>query len=285
VRGRAVAALPFPVAALPGDRSPAHAPVVSPPVDLTAGDHLLAALAALGAGAVNALAGGGTLLTFPALVALGVPAVRANVTNTVALCPGYFGGAHAQRRDLADQRHRLRMLALAAAAGGLCGSILLVASSERLFRGVVPWLLFGACLLLGFGDRIKKRLPQRSEGHADARPSLGAAAAIFVSSVYGGYFGAGLGIVLLAVLGLLIDDTLPRCNALKQAISLVTNVVAALFFVTSGKVVWSLAVVMAPASLVGGAIGGRLVGRIKPQVLRAVVITSGIAVAVKLLLD
>jgi uncharacterized membrane protein YfcA len=163
--------------------------------------------------------------------------------------------------------------------------VLLVSSSERLFRGVVPWLLFAACLLLGFGDRIKKRLPQRNGVHADAPPSLGAAAAIFVASVYGGYFGAGLGIVLLAVLGLLIDDTLPRCNALKQAISLITNVVAALFFVTSGKVEWSLVAVMAPASLAGGAIGGRLVGRIRPAILRAIVITSGIAVAVKLLLD
>ena len=169
--------------------------------------------------------------------------------------------------------------------GGLCGSILLVVSSEKLFRGVVPWLLFAACALLGFGDRIKRMLPKRAEVHADARPPFTAVAAIFVSSVYGGYFGAGLGIVLLAVLGLLIDDTLPRANALKQGLSLVTNVVAALFFVSSGKVVWSLAAVMAPASLLGGAVGGRLVGRIPPAVLRTIVIVSGIAVAVKLLLD
>ncbi len=103
--------------------------------------------------------------------------------------------------------------------------------------------------------------------------------------MYGGYFGAGLGIILLAVLGLLLDDTLRRVNALKQAISLITNVVAALFFAASGKVVWSLVLVMAPASLLGGAVGGRLVGRINPLVLRAIVITSGIAVAVKLLVD
>ncbi len=254
-------------------------------MDLTAGDHLLAALAAVGAGMVNALAGGGTLITFPALVALGVPAVRANVTNTVALSPGYFGGAYAQRRDLADQQHRLRALALAAALGGLCGSVLLVASSEKLFRGVVPWLLFVACSLLAFGDRIKRLLPVRTEVHDDDRPSVGAVIAILVASIYGGYFGAGLGIVLLAVLGLLIEDTLPRANALKQGLSLVTNVVAAAFFVTSGKVVWSLAAVMAPASMVGGVIGGRLVGVIRPGLLRAIVVASGLAVAVKLLLD
>jgi uncharacterized protein len=255
-------------------------------VDLSAADHGLAALAALGAGVVNALAGGGTLITFPALVALGVPAVRSNVTNTVALCPGYFGGAHAQRGDLVDQRARLRALAAAAAVGGLLGSILLVSSSEKLFRGIVPFLVLGACALLAFQDVIKRRLPQRRvEQHGEVRPSRPTVLAVGAASVYGGYFGAGLGIVLLAVLGILIDDTLKRVNALKQTISLVTNVVAALFFVTSGKVVWSLALVMAPASLLGGALGGRLVGRINPLVLRGIVIASGIAIALKLFLD
>ena len=266
-------------------RAWAAARIASPVVDLSVTDHLLAAIAALGAGVVNALAGGGTLITFPALVALGVPAVRSNVTNTVALCPGYFGGAHAQRVDLADQHARLRALGVAAAIGGLCGSVLLVSSSERVFRGVVPFLVLGACALLAFQDRIKRLLPIRSVTQPGAFASRWSALAIFGASVYGGYFGAGLGIILLAVLGLLLDDTLRRLNALKQAISLITNVVAALFFMASGKVVWSLVLVMAPASLLGGAIGGRLVGRINPLVLRAVVITSGIAVAVKLLVD
>ncbi len=254
-------------------------------VDLSATDHVLAALAAAGAGIVNALAGGGTLITFPSLVALGVPAVRSNVTNTVALCPGYFGGAHAQRGDLADQRARVRRLGAVAALGGLVGSVLLVSSSEKLFRGVVPFLLFGSCLLLLFQDRLKRLLPARVGVHADAPPSAVAATAVFGASVYGGYFGAGLGIILLAVLGLLLDDSLPRLNALKLGLSLITNVVAALFFIASGKVVWSLVAVMAPASLLGGVIGGRLAGRINPLVLRAVVVVSGIAVAVKLLVD
>lgn len=254
-------------------------------MDLSATDHVLAALAATGAGMVNALAGGGTLITFPALVALGVPAVRSNVTNTVALCPGYFGGAHAQRGDLADQRARVRRLGAVAALGGLLGSVLLVSSSEKLFRGVVPFLLFGSCFLLLFQDRLKRLLPGHLVGHADAPPSAIAATGVFGASIYGGYFGAGLGIILLAVLGLLLDDSLPRLNALKLSLSFITNVVAALFFVASGKVVWSLAAVMAPASLLGGAVGGRLVGRVNPLVLRAVVVVSGIAVAVKLLVD
>lgn len=254
-------------------------------MDLSTIDHFLAALAAVGAGVINALAGGGSLLTFPALVALGVPAVRSNVTNTVALCPGYFGGTHAQRRELSGQQTRLRWLGLAAAAGGLCGSVLLVSTSEKVFRGVVPFLLFAACALLLCQDQIKRRLPPRSVVHGDERPSYGSVVAIFAASVYGGYFGAGLGIVLLAMLGLMLDDVLPRLNALKQGLSFVANVVAALFFVTSGKVVWSLALVMAPASLLGGMIGGRLVGKINPLVLRAIVVTCGVAVAVKLLLD
>ena len=254
-------------------------------MDLSAADYGLAALAALAAGTINALAGGGTLITFPALVALGVPAVQSNVTNTVALCPGYFGGAHAQRHDLVGQEHRVRRLAIAAAIGGLTGSILLVSSSEKLFRGIVPFLVLGACALLALQDSIKRRLPRRTEHHADRRPSWPTTFAVGGASVYGGYFGAGLGIILLAVLGILVDDTTKRVNALKQTISLVTNVVAALFFLTSGKVVWSLALVMAPASLLGGALGGRLVGRINPLVLRAIVIASGIAIAVKLFLD
>jgi uncharacterized membrane protein YfcA len=220
-------------------------------------------------------------------VALGVPTVHANVTNTVALSPGYFGGTFAQRRDLADQPVRLRFLASAGAIGGLVGSILLVSSPERLFRDVVPFLLLAACALLAFQDGIKRVIPASAQmdPHADGRPGLGAMAAIFVAAIYGGYFGAGLSIIFIAVLGLLLDDRLTRLNALKQGLSFVTNIVAALFFVGSGKVEWTLAAVMAPASLVGGAVGGKLAGRIKPLVLRVLVITSGLAITVKLFLD
>jgi uncharacterized membrane protein YfcA len=251
-------------------------------VELTVVDHALAALAAAGAGVVNAVAGGGTLISFPALVGLGVPTVRASVTNTVALCPGYFGGAAAQREDLRGQRRRVEVLSIAAAFGGLAGSVLLVISPEDLFDAIVPFLVLLACGLLTFQDRIRRALPVRAAdaNAADAAPSAGLVASVFASSIYGGYFGAGLGIVNLAVLGLLIDDRLPRLNAVKQVISLVTNLLAALFFAFSGKVVWSLAVVMAPASLLGGAIGGRLARRMHPQLMRAIVVVIGVAVAV-----
>lgn len=249
----------------------------------SSGDHLAAAAAALAAGLVNAVAGGGTLITFPVLVALGVPNVHANVTNAVALCPGYFGGTWAQRADLAQQRARARALVLPAVLGGLTGSILLVASSEKLFKSIVPFLILAACALLAFQDAIKKRLPpRRAESRAAVSPALYVSA--FVATVYGGYFGAGLGIILLAVLGVALPDPLPRLNALKQLLSAVTNVCAALFFLFSGKVVWSLALAMAPASLIGGQIGGRVAGRIPPKPLRAIVIAFGVAVAVKALL-
>jgi uncharacterized protein len=251
-------------------------------VNLSVADHCFAGLAAVGAGLVNAVAGGGTLITFPTLVALGVPSVRSNVTNTVALCPGYFGGTLAQRRDLEGQRRLVRALAITAAVGGLTGSILLVITSEKVFRGIVPFLLLLACALLGFQDRIKRLLPAREEAAASVDPSPGPLliGATFVATIYGGYFGAGLGIITLATFGLLVNETMARLNALKQAVSFVTNIVAAVFFVFSGKVVWSLALVMAPASLLGGALGGRIATRLNPRLLRTVVVIAGVAVAI-----
>jgi uncharacterized protein len=245
-------------------------------------DHLIAALAAFGAGGVNAVAGGGTLISFPTLVALGAGRVSANVTNTVSLCPGYFGGAVAQRSQLPGQRARLVRLSIAAGLGGLTGSALLLATGEAAFTKLVPWLILLACALLGGQNYLRKWL--RIGVRAHVAPGPVAVAATFLVSIYGGYFGAGLGIALLAVLGLIIDESLQRLNALKQVLALVINVVAAGFFAGSGHVVWTLAAVMAPASLVGGLVGGRLVSRIKPAMLRAVVVTYGTVLAVYYLL-
>ena len=242
-----------------------------------------AGAAALVAGGINAVAGGGTLVSFPVLIGLGVPSVNANVTNTVALCPGYFGGAFAQRSSLGEQRTRARRLLPAAGLGGLVGSILLVVTSDAVFRNLVPVLILVACALLGFQDGIKRRVfANREHAHHDAPPIL--MVAVFFSAVYGGYFGAGLGIMLLAVLGVLLDEQLPKLNALKTLLSFTINIVAALFFVFSGKVEWVYAAVMAPASLAGGHFGGLVAGRLDAKVLRGVVITFGVAVALKMLL-
>ena len=243
-------------------------------------DALVAGLAAFVAGLINAVAGGGTLVSFPALVALGVPAVNANVTNTVALVPGYLGGAYAQRKDLVTYFATLKGLLIVSAIGGLLGSILLVNSPERLFRHLVPFLIIGACLLLGFQDRLKAVLTRRRQSPAATLGVVGLAF-LFPAAVYGGYFGAGLGIMLLAVLGLALDDPLPRINSLKSTLSLCINLVAAAFFVFSGKVQWDLAAVMAVTSLAGGTVGGRIATRLDAKVLRIVVIAFGLAVAVR----
>jgi len=250
-------------------------------VDVGPLDLVLLALAALAGGAVNAIAGGGTLITFPTLVAVGVPVVSANVTNTVALSPGYLGGTYGQREDLEGQGGRLRLLVPVAVLGGLAGGILLLATGEELFRELVPFLILGASALLWFQDRIRARVMRRLAARSGADPhDAWVAVPVFAASVYGGYFGAGLGVILLAVLGLVLEDTLTRINALKQGLSFCVNVTAAVFFLFSGKVVWSAAVVMAVGALIGGSIGGRLAGRMRAELLRRIVVVIGVVVGV-----
>jgi uncharacterized protein len=263
-------------------------------VDLGAVDLVVAGVAGFLAGAVNAVAGGGTLISFPALVALGVPAVNANITNTVALCPGYFGAAWSQRAALAPQRPRLPWLMSVAAVGGLIGSIVLVFTSDDTFRFIVPFFILGACALLAAQDHLRRWLRRshpdgtRPVGAAPATPvvvtsppPLSLMIAVFFGAIYGGFFGAGLGIMLLAVMGIVLDDSLTELNAVKSALALVINLTAAVFFVFSGKVEWAAAAVMAVTSLAGGAAGGRVATRLKPNVLRVAVIIFGVAVAVK----
>ncbi len=243
-------------------------------------DYVLVGLAAVAAGAVNALAGGGTLFTFPMLTAVGVPAVAANVTNTVALCPGYLGATFAQAKDLRGQQSRAWLLLPAAALGGIAGGVLLLNSGERLFRTLVPYLILLASVLLAVQDPVRRWLAARAgQAHAPAGAKAAAAVATGLAAVYGGYFGAGLSVIVLAVLALTLDDTLTRLNALKQAVAFATNVAAAIFFLFSGEVHWSAAGVMAVGALAGGSIGGRLAGRIAPSTLRAVVVCVGVVVA------
>ncbi|MDH4381181.1 MAG: sulfite exporter TauE/SafE family protein [Gammaproteobacteria bacterium] len=239
-------------------------------------DFALVAAAAFAAGMVNALAGGGTLITFPVMTAVGIPPVMANVTNAVALCPGYFGGTWAQRKDLAGQGARLKLLLPLGALGGVLGAWLLLASGEKLFRALVPWLILGASALLAAQDPLRRWLIKRGRPAGDAR--LGAALPIASAAVYGGYFGAGLGVVMLATLGLTLDDSLNRLNAVKQALSFVINIAAALFFLGSDQVLWPVVGVMAVAALAGGSLGGRLASVIPAARLRLLVIAIGVGV-------
>jgi hypothetical protein len=251
-------------------------------VSLSGVDLGLLALAAVGGGAVNALAGGGTLITFPALTALGVPALRANVTNTVALTPGYLGGAYAQRGDLCGQRRRVAATALPALAGGTVGGLLLLKTGTALFDALVPWLLLLATALLAAEPWLKRNVVERLQRQpAGGREHLtGVGVIAFAGAVYGGYFGAGLGIVMLALFSFVLPDSLTRVNALKQTLSLLANGAAAVLFAATGRVVWPAAAVMAVGALLGGSLGGRFAGRVRAGVLRRVVVALGLAVAV-----
>jgi uncharacterized membrane protein YfcA len=243
-------------------------------------EFVLAGLAAIAAGAVNALAGGGTLITFPMLTFLGVPAVAANITNTVALCPGYFGGTLAQWKDMEGQKQRLWLIVPASILGGVLGGYLLLQTGERLFRELVPYLVLLASLLLAVQDPVRAWLTRRlGEGGGTGLESF-TWLPVGLASIYGGYFGAGLSVIVLSALGLTLEDTLTRLNALKQAVAFSVNVAAAVFFLFSGQVVWSAAVVMAVGALIGGILGGRLAGYVKPSTLRWTVVIIGVLIAI-----
>ncbi|HEY0195788.1 MAG TPA: sulfite exporter TauE/SafE family protein, partial [Kofleriaceae bacterium] len=211
--------------------------------------YALAGGAALVAGAVNAIAGGGSLITFPALVAVGLPPVIANVTNTVAMCPGYLGAFLAQRRDLAGQRARLVAMLPTGAVGGLIGAVLLLQTGAETFRLIVPYLILFAALLLAVQGRLRAWILAHAKAqHSEAWAIL----PVGLAAIYGGYFGAGMGVMVLAALAVVIGDSFTRLNALKQGVSLTCNVAAAGRFVFSGSVHWPTASIMFVAALLGG---------------------------------
>jgi uncharacterized protein len=243
-------------------------------------NYVIVCLAAAAAGFVNALAGGGTLISFPALTMVGIPAVAANVTNTVALVPGYLGATFAQMKDLSGQRTRVIYYVPAAVIGGIIGGFLLLNTGERLFRQLVPYLILMASILLAVADPVRTWLMRRAgQGRSETGVIALGIIPVTLAAVYGGYFGAGLSVIILAVLGLILNDSITRLNALKQIIAFSTNMAAAIFFIFSGKVVWMVALLMAIFALAGGALGGRLAGRIKPVVLRWVVVGFGLVVS------
>lgn len=248
---------------------------------MTALDLLVAGLAAVAAGAVNALAGGGTLISFPVLMALGVPPLAANITNAVALCPGYLGATLAQLRNLQGQRGRVLVLVPASIIGGIAGGIILVHTGERTFTALVPWMIMTAAVLLAIQEPVRAMVLRRASGSA-ATAGVGSATlfAIVAASIYGGFFSAGMSVLLVAVLGLTIADTFTRLNALKQILAFCVNAAAVIYFLWSDYVIWSAAGVMAVGALIGGALGGRLAAWMKPAVLRWVVVIAGVAIAV-----
>lgn len=248
--------------------------------------HLaLAGLAGLVGGRVNSLAGGGTLITFPALTALGIPALQANVTNTMALIPGYFSGSIAQRHEIFGQRRQVMVSVPAAALGGLLGGWLLLRTDASIFEKLVPWLILLATFLLAFESRIKAMVVRLS-GHGastsrnELTSDIALAGLVFTGALYGGFFGAGLGIVVLALMGLVMSETLTRINAVKQTVSLTSNFAAAFLFYGSGLVDWPAAIALGLGAFAGGEFGGLFASKVDPRLLRIVVVLLGIAISV-----
>jgi uncharacterized membrane protein YfcA len=252
---------------------------------VTVADALLIAVAGLAAGAVNAAAGGGTLISFPALLATGMPAITANITSSVGLVTGYVGGAVGYRRELQGQRERVRALLVTAALGGIVGAIVLLATPADAFRGIVPFLVLLACLLLSIQPAVSKWLQRRrgadAAAHHEITPLLHGG--LFLSAAYGSYFGAGLGVLLLAVLGMLLNDDLQRLNGLKSVLSFIVNLVGVIIFVVSGNVAWAYAAILLVTSYAGGMLGASIARLLKPAVLRYAVVTLGVVVALALL--
>ena len=250
---------------------------------MTPGDASLLGVAGLLAGAVNAVAGGGSLISFPALLAVGYPSVQANVTNTVALFPGYAGSVAGGTEELRGQGPRVRSLAVTSVVGAIGGAVLLLTTPSDVFRRVVPYLVLLACALLLLQPRLKGYVQRRTGDAGAAHGSLPLQVTVLLSSVYGAYFGAGLGVLLLGVLGVFLAEQLKQVNALKNVLSLVINSVALLAFGLFGPVAWSAVLVVAVASLVGGYAGARVASRIPAAVLRGGVVAYGVVVAVVLL--
>jgi uncharacterized membrane protein YfcA len=230
--------------------------------------------AALAGGFVNAIAGGGSLITFPALVATGLSSVTASVTNTIAMCPGYLSATYAQRRQLIGQGPRAARILPAGAVGGALGAWLLLRSGDAVFDVIVPFLLVFAAALIAAHDRLRSWIG-RTRGHA---PSW-AVVAVGLAAIYGGYFGAGLGVIVLASLAVALGDDLIRLNALKQAVSCAVGLAAALVFAFSGRIDLPAALAMAVGSLIGGALGGVAASRVPAWMLRAAVIALALVVA------
>jgi uncharacterized membrane protein YfcA len=249
-------------------------------VHLTAGRDLLLVLAGFGAGVCNGVAGGGTLVSFPTLLALGYPALTANVTSTVGIWPGYLGGTAGFRTEIGDQRDHVRQLAPLAAVGAVLGALLLLTTPSKDFARIAPWLVLFAAALFAVQPLLVRAFTLHHT-HPLRRWLL--LAGTLLAAVYGGYFGAGMGIVLLAVLGLALPDTLARTSGMRTILSVLVNGVAALVFVVHGSLVWAAAGLLAIGSLVGGWAGARGARRLPAPALRVAVVAIGVATGIALL--
>lgn len=255
-------------------------------MELELSGYLLIALASIGAGAINAAAGGGTLITFPAMLAAGMSPLAANMTSSIGLLFGTLGGAWSYREELRHQRRRFLLNAPFAAVGGATGAVLLLMTPSDAFTAIVPWLVLAAAALFAVQPFIAKQLGRSVDDAFDTASTGGwpAKVAFVLIGIYGAYFGAGIGVMMLAMLGLIIHDSLQRHNALKNAAAGVINGTGAIILAFSPLIDWSVVALMLGCSLVGGLAGGWLSRRVPSWLLRVVVIAFALAVAMTMLL-
>jgi len=254
---------------------------------VTWADLLLVGLAGIGAGFINTVVGSGTLITFPVLLALGVPPVVANVSNTIGLAPGSFAGAWAMRPELAGQRRRILRLGPLSLVGGIVGAVLLLRLPAAAFAAIVPVLSGSGCLLVIVQPALSRRVAARREreGAHVAGPPGGPAwlgVGVLGTGVYGGYFGAAQGVLLLGLLGIGLDEPLPRINALKNVLAMLVNGVAGVVFILVSEVNWPVAVAIAVGSVLGAQLGARVGRRLPPTVYRVFIVAVGVAAIVNL---
>ncbi|BCY06397.1 sulfite exporter TauE/SafE family protein [Actinoplanes sp. L3-i22] len=243
---------------------------------------LLLVVAGVAAGGVNAIAGGGSLITFPSLIATGLPSVDANVTNSVSVFPGYVSSVAGSRADLAGQGGRVRAVLPVAVLGSVAGCALLLATPGRVFEVIVPFLVLGAAATLAFQERLRG-LVGHPRAMSPRRAAVTLQVVVLIGAVYGGYFGAALGVMYVAALALILDEPLKRINALKNVLSATVGLMTVLVFAFFANVHWAAVGVLAPATVVGGYAGARLARRLPARVLRYVIVSFGTAIGLVLL--
>lgn len=248
---------------------------------MPASHALLILLGGVIGGVFNGVAGGASLITFPLLLGLGYPALTANITNTIGIWPSYLGSATAFRREIGDQAQRLLRLTPVALVGAIGGALLLLNTSSGTFDDVVPWLVLGASVLFGLQPILRRAL-DKDDVHPRTRPVV-LVVGVLAASVYGGYFGAAMGVVFLAVLGLALPVTLAHTNGMRAILSMVVNGVAAVVFMIHGGLAWAAVGWLALGALAGGYLGSRLALVLPVPALRAAVVLIGVGTAVRLL--
>jgi uncharacterized membrane protein YfcA len=239
--------------------------------------------AGLGAGTINVIVGSGSLITFPTLLALGYPPVLANVSNNVGLVPGSGSAVVAYRREMEGQRTRLVKLGAASLTGGITGAVLLLALPSSVFKAAIPALVLLATVLMAVQPRVSAWLAARGERqvHGGAPLLIG----VFLTGIYGGYFGAAQGVILISLLAIFIDDDLQRLNGTKNALALLVNGVAAVVFLFATHIDWSVAALIAAGSIIGGQLGGHYGRRLRADILRLCIVAVGLGVSIVLFVE